>query len=307
MIQLQFINRTIAAVHCCLQPLTVAAMVEAWPHLEHLHLRLSPADNATHALDRLRGFCNLKTLSLTWLGQAAPASAAGLQRRRSGSMDGTMFNLGCLPACLRELSLTSISSVRLVVPSSSAADGAAAAAALPGLSKLAMDGNFGVCDTLVTALVAAVPCLSSLTLVLTGRQTLSAAGLSTAAAGLRNLNSLHLSDYREAPLCLSQACLSGLATTGNLGSQLRYLKLSTPDVVHAELSPSVFSGFSKLRRLDLVGCQEQAAAALAAALPLCCMKHTTDWAGEGLLPPAAAAVAALAVEPAAAPAVVAAV
>eukprot|EP00878_Enallax_costatus_P006288 GHUV01006592.1.p2 GENE.GHUV01006592.1~~GHUV01006592.1.p2 ORF type:complete len:501 (+),score=189.27 GHUV01006592.1:1221-2723(+) len=273
-----------------LQPSTVAAMAEAWPLLEHLHLRLSPADNATHALNKLQNFNNLKTLSLTWLGQAAPpAGGAGLQRRRSGSLDATVFNLGYLPASLQELSLTSISSVRLAVPSSSnitAADSAAAVAGAPlsGLSKLAMDGNFGISDALVANLVAAAPHLTSLTMVLTGRQTLSAAGLATVAAGLRRLGNLHLSDYRESPLCLSQSCLLGLAATGDLGSQLRYLKLSTPDVVHAELLPGVFSGFSKLRRLDLVGCQDQAAAALAAALPLCCMKHTADWAGEGVAP-----------------------
>lgn len=285
-------------------------MAEAWPLLEHLHLRLSPLDNTTHALNRLQNFSNLKTLSLTWLGQAAPpAAGAGLQRRRSGSLDAAVFNLGYLPTSVQELSLTSISSVRLAVPSSlaTATDrGAAASAAtapLRGLSRLTMDGNFGISDVLLTNLVAAAPHLTSLTMVLTGRQTLSAAGLAAVAAGLCRLGNLHLSDYREAPLCLSQSCLSGLATTGTLGSQLRYLKLSTPDVVHAELLPGVFSGFSKLRRLDLVGCQDQAAAALAAALPLCCMKHTADWPGDGAGhaaaavaegPPAAAEVPAVA-------------
>lgn len=271
-------------------------MAEAWLLLEHLHLRLSPSDNATYALNRLQDFSQLRSLSLTWLGQAAPAPArAGLQRRRSGSLDGTVFNLGCLPLSLRELSLTSISTVRLAVPSSSSSSGEAAGScavvALPNLVKLTLDGNFGVSDVLLQSLVNVAPNLAALTMILTGRQTLSAAGLEAAAAGLVNLSSLHMSDYREAPLCLSQACLSGLAAVGNLGTKLRQLKLSTPDVVHAELLPNVFSGFTKLRRLDLVGCQEQAAAALAAALPLCCMKHTADWAGEGSAAAAPAAVA----------------
>jgi hypothetical protein len=114
----------------------------------------------------------------------------------------------------------------------------------------------------------------------------------------RGLTSLSLSDYREAPLCLSQASLAGLAGSGGL-SRLRHLKLSTPDVVHAELLPSVFAGFTKLRRLDLVGCQDQAAVALCGVLPLCCIKPGAEWQGDSAAAVAAAAATAVG-EPAAA-------
>lgn len=295
-----------------LQPATLAAMAAAWPHLNHLHLRLSPSDNATHALDLLEAFKELRSLSLTWLGQAGPAvgsaGAGGLRRRGSGSLDGASFCLGSLPSSLEELSLTSISTVRLAVPRSAAfsntnyssstflgpADPAAAAAAaaltspvLPNLHSLVMDGNFGMSDELLAGLVAHTPYLASLTLVLAGRQTLSGTGLAAVAQQVPQLSSLLLSDYRESPLCLNQACLCGLAATGGF-AKLRHLKLSTPDVVHAELLPTAFAGFSKLRRLDLVGCQDQAAAALGSALPLCCIKHASDWAADGM---AAAALA----------------
>lgn len=145
----------------------------------------------------------------------------------------------------------------------------------------------------------------------TGRQTLSSNGLQAAlaasAAAVRascgtskGLGSLSLSDYREAPLCLSQASLAGLSKAGL--SRLRHLKLSTPDVVHAELLPSVFAGFTKLRRLDLVGCQDQAASALGAVLPLCCIKPGSEWLGDSPAALAAlaepTAVAAAAQEPA---------
>jgi hypothetical protein len=89
-------------------------------------------------------------------------------------------------------------------------------------------------------------------------------------------------------LCLSQASFAGLSGSGAL-SRLRHLKLSTPDIVHAELVPSVYAGFTKLRRLDLVGCQEQAVSALGAALPLCCIKPVSEWLGDS---PAALAAAA---------------
>lgn len=59
--------------------------------------------------------------------------------------------------------------------------------------------------------------------------------------------------------------------------------------MHAELLPAVYAGFTKLRRLDLVGCQEQAAAALGAVLPLCCIKPGPEWLGDS---PAAVAAAA---------------
>jgi hypothetical protein len=258
-----------------LQPAMVAAMAEAWPMLTHLHLRLSPCDNATHALNQLSSFKSLKSLSLTWLGQAAPAAAAGaggLARRRSGSLEVPVLALHHLPSSLQELNLTSISTVRLAVPTAAQC----AAAALPKLRSLLLDGSFGLTDALLQIVVAAAPRLSALTLVLTGRQGLSSAGLAAVAAALPGLSSLLLSDYREAPLCLSQASLAGLSGAVGL-AKLRHLKLSTPDVVHAELLPSVFAGFSKLRRLDLVGCQDQAAAALGAALPLCCIKHSPEW------------------------------
>jgi hypothetical protein len=258
-----------------LQPAMVAAMAEAWPLLTHLHLRLSPGDNATNALNQLSSFQSLKSLSLTWLGQAAPAAVAGaggLVRRRSGSLEVPVLALHHLPSSLQELSLTSISTVRLVVPTAAQC----AAAALPKLRSLVLDGSFGLTDALLQIVVAAAPRLSALTLVLTGRQGFSSAGLAAVAAALPGLSSLLLSDYREAPLCLSQASLAGLSGAVGL-AKLRHLKLSTPDVVHAELLPSVFAGFSKLRRLDLVGCQDQAAAALGPALPLCCIKHSPEW------------------------------
>jgi hypothetical protein len=256
-------------------------MAEAWPALTHLHLRLSPGDNATHALNQLASFQCLKSLSLTWLGQAVPAAAAGpggLTRRRSSSLEVPVLALQHLPSSLQELSLTSISTVRLAVPAAAQHP----TPALPQLRSLVLDGSFGLTDSLLQAVVAAAPCLSALTLVLTGRQGLSSAGLAAVAAALPGLTSLLLSDYREAPLCLSQASLAGLSGAVGL-AKLRHLKLSTPDVVHAELLPSVFAGFSKLRRLDLVGCQDQAAAALGAVLPLCCIKHSPEWAADGAL------------------------
>lgn len=81
---------------------------------------------------------------------------------------------------------------------------------------------------------------------------------------------------------------AGLAGSDGL-SRLRHLKLSTPDVVHSELLPGVFAGFAKLRRLDLVGCQDKAAAALGAALPLCCIKPGPEWLGDSAAAAAAAA------------------
>jgi hypothetical protein len=333
-----------------LQPGAVAAMAAAWPQLKHLHLRLSPSDNATHALTQLRVFTRLESLSLTWLGQAAGGPAAGggggggggcARARRGGSLEAASFNLAYLPRGLRELSLTSISTVRLGLPpappqqpldsasscssaappaaaagaaqdtaaaasSSSSSGGGAPVAVLPRLRSLVLDGNFGVSDELLAALLGHAPRLSALSLVLAGRQTLTSDGLqaalaaaaaaaaaATGGAGAAGLQALSVSDYREAPLCLSQASLAGLAAAG-LG-KLRHLKLSTPDVVHAELLPAVFAGFTKLRRLDLVGCQEQAAAALGGVLPLCCIKPGPEWAGDAAAVAAAAAAAAAAV------------
>jgi hypothetical protein len=309
-----------------LQPGALAALAAAWPHLEHLHLRLSAADNATHALGQLMRFTSLKSLSLQWLGQMAPEPRlCGLRRgglRSSSSCEVPVLALGALPPGLEALSLTSINCVRLAVPSlhhlpgASSAAAAAAAGATPAvavtvtpgsssssssmavsgsssssklplahLTSLSIDGNFGVSDELLSGLVALVPRLSSLSLVLAGRQTLSATGL-TALTALSGLRSLAVSDYREAPLSLDQSCVRRLAA-GLQG--LRQLQLSTPDIVHAELHPEVFMAFAKLRRLTLVGCQEQAAAALAGALPLCCLKHTPEW---GAAPAAAAPAAA---------------
>jgi hypothetical protein len=311
-----------------LQPAAISAMAAAWPKLKHLHLRLSPADNATHVLTQLHAFTGLQSLSLTWLGQAGTgcgvgAGAAG-RLRRSGSLEVAAFNVAYLPRGLRELSLTSISTVRLGLPPAPpapapGAPGAAPAPArvpvLPELRSLVLDGNFGVSDDLLGTLLRHAPQLASLSLVLAGRQTLSSEGLQAAlaasaaaavAASARAgsaLASLAVSDYREAPLCLSQASLAGLATAGL--SKLRHLKLSTPDVVHAELLPAVFAGFSKLRRLDLLGCQEQASAALGGVLPLCCIKPCPEWLGDvaaaaaAAAPPPAAAAMAEAAAPAA--------
>jgi len=309
-----------------LQPAAVAAMAAAWPRLSHLHLRLSPSDNATHALQRLAGFKALKSLSLTWLGQAGPAAGAAgaaARGRRSSSLESAAFNLAYLPPGLQELNLTSISNVRLGLPPPPqrqqqqampavavpfapprpfvAMSVSPAAPALPNLHSLVLDGNFGVSDDLLGSLLAHAPQLYSLNLVLAGRQTLTSHGLqaalsaSAAAASAswgvsKGLGSLSISDYREAPLSLSQASLAGLAGAGL--SRLHHLKLSTPDVVHSELLPAVFAGFTKLRRLDLVGCQDQAAAALSAVLPLCCIKPTPEWAADS--PAAVAAVVAAA-------------
>lgn len=311
-----------------LQPAAVAAMAAAWPRLSHLHLRLSPSDNATHALHQLAGLKALKSLSLTWLGQAGPAAGAAgaaARGRRSSSLESAAFNLAYLPPGLQELNLTSISTVRLGLPPPPqrqqqqqqpmpavavpfapprpfvAMSMAPAAPVLPNLHSLVLDGNFGVSDELLGSLLAHAPQLYSLNLVLAGRQTLTSHGLqaalsaSAAAASAswgvsKGLGSLSISDYREAPLSLSQASLAGLAGAGL--SRLHHLKLSTPDVVHSELLPAVFAGFTKLRRLDLVGCQDQAAAALSAVLPLCCIKPTAEWAADS--PAAVAAVAAAA-------------
>lgn len=252
-----------------LQPATLETLATAWPSLERLHLRLSSADNTTHALYQLRHFKSLRALSLQWLGEPAPEFRAGAFGRRRSSIDGAVLHLGSLPARLTELQLTSINAVRLVVPKTEEGEG------LGHLESLSLDGNFGVCDDLLASLCSQLPLLQHLALVLLGRQTLSAIGLRSVAQ-LPVLGSLVVQDYREAPLCLSQACLNGLSGLATL----RQLKLSTPDIVHAELQPDVFTGFSKLRRLELVGCQEQAAAALSDHLPLCCMRPRPDWAGE---------------------------
>jgi hypothetical protein len=58
----------------------------------------------------------------------------------------------------------------------------------------------------------------------------------------------------------------------------------------------VFSGLVKLRRLDLVGCQDQAAAALGGVLPLCCIRPGPEWLGDSPAAVAAAAAAAGAME-----------
>eukprot|EP00877_Chromochloris_zofingiensis_P008112 jgi/Chrzof1/3554/Cz13g00060.t1 len=236
-----------------LQPATLETLATAWPSLERLHLRLSSADNTTHALYQLRHFKSLRALSLQWL----------------VALMVLCSTWASLPARLTELQLTSINAVRLVVPKTEEGEG------LGHLESLSLDGNFGVCDDLLASLCSQLPLLQHLALVLLGRQTLSAIGLRSVAQ-LPVLGSLVVQDYREAPLCLSQACLNGLSGLATL----RQLKLSTPDIVHAELQPDVFTGFSKLRRLELVGCQEQAAAALSDHLPLCCMRPRPDWAGE---------------------------
>lgn len=88
-----------------LQPAALEAMAAAWPHLSHLHLRLSPSDNATHALQHLVQFKALKSLSLTWLGQAGPgagaAGAGALRSRRGSSLESAAFNLAYLPTGLQ--------------------------------------------------------------------------------------------------------------------------------------------------------------------------------------------------------------
>lgn len=143
-------------------------------------------------------------------------------------------------------------------------------------------------DALLARLASVLPGLRRLALVLAGRQPLTCDGLAAVGA-LSELTALLVADYRDAPLCLHQGCLAGLA--GAL-RRLRSLKLSTHDIVHHELRPEVFAGFSKLRRLELVGCAEQAAAALAEQLPLCCMRPTPEWVEEKPVKPAAAAAAA---------------
>lgn len=88
-----------------LQPAAIQAMAAAWPRLTHLHLRLSPSDNATHALQHLVRFKSLRSLSLTWLGQAGPsagaAGAGALRSRRGSSLEVAAFNLAYLPAGLK--------------------------------------------------------------------------------------------------------------------------------------------------------------------------------------------------------------
>lgn len=152
--------------------------------------------------------------------------------------------------------------------------------------------------------------LEHLALTLVGRQPLTARGLQRALAGGggASLRSLLVHDYRDGALAMDQRCVAAGArvavggggavagsgavavvgptaaaaitttptlTTTTLASalpRLRALRLSTPDVVHAALVPSCYSGYGRLRRLDLVGSQEQAAASLSALLPLCCMR-----------------------------------
>ncbi|KIZ03499.1 hypothetical protein MNEG_4461 [Monoraphidium neglectum] len=255
----------------------VAALAAAWPALERLHLRLGSADHAAHGLGQLFRFARLRELSLQWLGD--DPAACGARGGRRASVDVPVLQLGCLPRGLEELSLTSISSVRLAPPAPF--DPAyMAAPPLGALRALALDGNFGLNDALLPALTAQLPALRSLSLVLAGRQALGGGGLAAAAAALPApgaLAALLITDYREGPLALDQGCLAGLAP--HL-PRLRHLKLSTPDIVHAALRPESFSPFTRLRRLDLVGCQDQAAEALAGALPLCCCKPRPGWAGE---------------------------
>jgi hypothetical protein len=271
-----------------LAPDAVARLAAALPCLERLHLRLGAADHAAGGLGQLFRFARLRALSLQWLGDDAGAgggAAAGRGGRRA-SLEAPVLQLGCLPRGLEELALTSISSVRLAPPAPF--DPAyMSAPPLGALRVLALDGNFGLNDALLPALTAQLPALRSLALVLAGRQALTGAGLAAAAAALPRrgaLGALLVTDYREGPLALDQGCLSGLAPAL---PRLRHLKLSTPDIVHAALRPGAFLGFTKLRRLDLVGCQDLAAAALAAALPLCCCKPTPEWAGDAPAPGAA--------------------
>ena len=273
-----------------LAPDAVAALAAALPRLERLHLRLGAADHA--GLGQLFRFPRLRALSLQWLGEdgsaaAAPLPAAGAgiggggrNAGGRGSVDIPVLQLGSLPRALEELSLTSIAAVRLSPPAPF--DPAfMAAPPLGALRRLALDGNFGLSDALLPALTSQLPALRSLSLVLAGRQALSGAGLAAAAAALPApgaLEALLVTDYREGPLALDQGCLEGLAPRL---PRLRHLKLSTPDIVRAALQPARFAPFARLRRLDLVGCQELAAAALAGALPLCCCKPSPEWAGEG--------------------------
>lgn len=88
-----------------LQPAAIQEMAAAWPRLTHLHLRLSPSDNATHALQHLVQFKALQSLSLTWLGQAGPsagaAGAGALRNRRGSSLEVAAFNLAYLPKGLK--------------------------------------------------------------------------------------------------------------------------------------------------------------------------------------------------------------
>lgn len=267
-----------------LTPDGVAAAAAAWPALERLHLRLGGADHSSHGLGQLFRFSRLRSLSLQWLGDessaAPPGGGAGGRGGRRGSFEVPVLHLGSLPRTLEELSLTSISSVRLTPPAPF--DPAyMAAPPLGALRSLALDGNFGLNDALLPALTTQLPALRSLALVLAGRQVLSGEGLAAAVRALPApgaLATLLITDYREGPLALDQACLEGLAAAL---PRLRHLKLSTPDIVRAALQPERFAAFKKLRRLDLVGCQELAAAALAGVLPLCCCKPGPDWAGEG--------------------------
>jgi hypothetical protein len=261
-------------------PEAVTGLAAALPALERLHLRLGAADHAAGGLGQLFRFGRLRALSLQWLGDdAAAPGPAGCRGSRRASLEAPVLQLGCLPRALEELSLTSISSVRLAPPAPF--DPAFMSAhALGSLRSLALDGNFGLNDALLPALTAQLPALRGLALVLAGRQALTGEGLAAAVGALPQpgaLASLLVTDYREGPLALDQGCLSGLAPAL---PRLRHLKLSTPDIVHAALRPEAFAAFTKLRRLDLVGCQELAAAALAGALPLCCCKPGPEWAGD---------------------------
>jgi hypothetical protein len=98
---------------------SLATLAHAWPQLQHLHLRLCTADNASHALDALALFPKLRSLSLQWLGEPAALERAGsLNSRRRSSLGDSMavLDLGCLPPGLESLSATCISQVRIAVP-----------------------------------------------------------------------------------------------------------------------------------------------------------------------------------------------
>jgi hypothetical protein len=152
-------------------------------------------------------------------------------------------------------------------------------AGAPALEVLELDGNFGISDGLLAALCGLFPGLQALTLVLLGRQPLTQAGFAHVAR-LRGLRALAVRDLRDGACVpvLAQSCVRPLAP---LAARLRSLRLSTPELLARELQPACFQLFARLRELQLAGCQEQAEAALAGDLPLCCMRPRAGWVGRG--------------------------
>lgn len=238
----------------CFDAKVVQALAVAWPKLTHLHLRVKEGD----ALEQLGHFHNLQHVSLQYL----------------NSTPGEVLKLESLPPGLLGLELTSITAVNLRCNMSKVIK-------FKKLQTLTLDGNFCLNDDGFGVLCTSCPGLQRLSLVLMGKQYLTASGLG-ALARCKRLVQLSVQDFREGPVCLSQECLRALSP---LGKTLRLLRISTPDLANNVLLPQCFESFRKLHRLQLASasCQTQAAEVLGPKLPLCSIKPCPAWNGNAAL------------------------